>query len=168
MVDEAFARSEPMVYLRHLPKGIWVRMEKYTSAPFSKKLRRQDNTLIPAETQKLVFVEVRTSDAFHFRNHTVTRTAFPLSHGRVITCTACQGRTMDAGVIVDCGRHEGGAHPKHNDDWWLDLLCHVVPCDTLGRSSVDACAARVLLAARSASQPGANDELPSACNETRG
>ena len=77
MVEEAFARSEPMVYLRHLPKGIWVRMEKYTSAPFSKKLRRQDNTLIPAETQKLVFVEVRTSDAFHFRNHTVTRTAFP-------------------------------------------------------------------------------------------
>ena len=96
-------------------------MEKYTAAPFKKSLRRHDNTLIEAETQKLVFVEVRTSDAFHFQNHTITRTGFPLSHGRVITCTACQGRTMAAGVIIDCGRHEGGAHPKHADDWWLDL-----------------------------------------------
>ena len=121
MVEEAFARGEPMVYLRHLPKGIWVRMEKYTNAPFSKRLHRYDATLIPAENQKLVFVEVRTSDAFHFRNYAVTRTAFPLSHGRVITSTACQGRTMDAGVVIDCGRLEGGPHPKDDDDWWLDL-----------------------------------------------
>ena len=28
---------------------------------------------------------------------------------------------MRDGVIIDCGRQEGGAHPKENDDWWLDL-----------------------------------------------
>ena len=121
MFDEAFERGEPVVYPRHLPKGIWVRMEKYTEAPFQDKLLNHDESLIVGETQGLVFVEVRTSDAFHFRNYTVTRTGFPLSHGRVVTCTACQGRTMRAGVILDCGRLESGPHPKDNDDWWLDL-----------------------------------------------
>ena len=33
---------------------------------------------------------------------------------------------MRDGVIIDCGRqeggaHPGGAHPKEDDDWWLDL-----------------------------------------------
>ena len=28
---------------------------------------------------------------------------------------------MRNGVIHDCGRQEGGAHPKEDDDWWLDL-----------------------------------------------
>jgi hypothetical protein len=121
MVDVAFARSEPMVYLRHLPKGFWIRMSKYAHAPFGKRLQQHDSTLSLAETQGLVFVEARTSDAFHFRGHNVTRTGFPLSHGRVITCTACQGRTMDAGVILDCGRIEKGTYPKDLDDWWLDL-----------------------------------------------
>ena len=121
MVDVAFARGEPVLYLRHLPKGIWIRMYKYAHAPFGKRFQRHDNSLSPAETRSLVFVEARTSDAFHFRNHTVTRTGFALSHGRVITCTACQGRTMDAGVIIDCGRIETGPHPKEPDDWWLDL-----------------------------------------------
>jgi hypothetical protein len=28
---------------------------------------------------------------------------------------------MRDGVIIDCGRQESGAHPKEDDDWWLDL-----------------------------------------------
>ena len=28
---------------------------------------------------------------------------------------------MRNGVIIDCGRQEGGAHPKEDDEWWLDL-----------------------------------------------
>ena len=28
---------------------------------------------------------------------------------------------MRDGVIIDCGRQEAGAHPKEDDDWWLDL-----------------------------------------------
>ena len=28
---------------------------------------------------------------------------------------------MRDGVIIDCGRHETGAHQKEDDDWWLDL-----------------------------------------------
>ena len=104
-----------------MPKGIWIRIYKYAHAPFGKRLQRHDSSLSPAETQGLVFVEERTSDAFHFRNHTVTRAGLRLSHGRVITCTACQGRTMDAGVIIDCGWIEAGPHPKEPNDCWLDL-----------------------------------------------
>ena len=121
MVEEAFDRGEPMVYLRHLPKGVWVRMKKYTNAPFLKELKSHDDTLVPAETRNLIFVEVRTSDQFHFRNYSVTRTALPLSHGRVVTATACQGRTMGQGGLIDCGRLESGPHPEDDDDWWLDL-----------------------------------------------
>ena len=28
---------------------------------------------------------------------------------------------MRSGVIIDCGRQDGGAHPKEDDEWWLDL-----------------------------------------------
>ena len=28
---------------------------------------------------------------------------------------------MRDGVIIDCGRHETGAHQKEDGDWWLDL-----------------------------------------------
>jgi hypothetical protein len=28
---------------------------------------------------------------------------------------------MRDGVIIDCGRQEGGSHKKEDDDWWLDL-----------------------------------------------
>ena len=37
------------------------------------------------DASSLVFVEPQTSDAFQWRGHTVVRTGFPLSHGRVIT-----------------------------------------------------------------------------------
>ena len=28
---------------------------------------------------------------------------------------------MHDGVVIDCGRHEGGSTPKDDEDWWLDL-----------------------------------------------
>ena len=96
-------------------------MEKYGGAPFTKLLRDQCSTLLPADTRNLVFIERRATDPFVFREFTVTRTGLPISHARAITSTACQGRTMRDGVIIDCGRQEGGAHPKEDDDWWLDL-----------------------------------------------
>ena len=96
-------------------------MDKYDGAPFTKILADHSNTLLLAETRNLVFIEARTADPFVFREYTVTRTGLPISHARAITSTACQGRTMREGVIIDCGRQEGGAHPKEDDDWWLDL-----------------------------------------------
>ena len=96
-------------------------MEKYDGAPFTKLLRDQCSTLLPADAQSLVFIEPRTSNPFIFREFEVTRTGLPISPARVITSTASQGRRMRDGVIIDCGRHEGGAHPKEDDDWWLDL-----------------------------------------------
>ena len=109
------------VYLTKFPKGIWVRMDKYEGAPFTELLKSKCSTLLPADTKHLVFIEPRVSDPFVFREFTVTRTGLPISHAKAITSTACQGRTMRDGVIIDCGRQEGGAHPKEDDDWWLDL-----------------------------------------------
>ena len=122
MMDEALRMpTTSTVYLTKFPKGMWVRMEKYEGAPFTKLLQDHNSTLLPADTRGLVFIEPRTADPFVFREYTVTRTGFPVSHARAITSTACQGRTMRDGVVIDCGRQEGGAHPKEDDDWWLDL-----------------------------------------------
>ena len=120
-VDNAFQNGGGQVYLKYLPLGIWVRMQKYTGAPFTSLLAEANESLDASATEDLVFIEPSTSEAFTFRQHKVVRTAFYLTHGRVITTTACQGRTMKLGVIVDCGRHDSGRSRKEDDDWWLDL-----------------------------------------------
>ena len=121
MLDEALRSGASTVYPTKFPKRIWVRKEKYHGAPFTKLLREHCSTLLPADTHKLVFIESRTTDPFIFREFTVTRTGLQISHAHAITSTACQGRTMRDGVIIDCGRQEGGNHPNEDDDWWLDL-----------------------------------------------
>ena len=83
-------------------------MEKYDGAPFTQLLKRHNGTLLPQDTRNLVFIEPHTTDPFVFREYTLTRTGFPISHARVVTSTACQGRTMRDGVIIDCGRLEWG------------------------------------------------------------
>ena len=118
-VTKAFEeRSETPVYLEYLPLGFWVKMEKYVNAPFGSILGGHDSSLTRRLTKSLVFVEARTSEPFTFRNFKVIRTGFPISHGRVITTTACQGRTMREGVILDCGRCESGQGKKDDDDWY--------------------------------------------------
>ena len=63
------------IYLTKFPKGVWVRMEKYDGAPFTQLLQGQCSTLLPADTQHLVFIEPRASDPFVFREFTVIRIA---------------------------------------------------------------------------------------------
>ena len=100
MLDEAVRMGAGTVYLTKFPKGVWVCMERYDGEPFTKLLSEQCSTLLPADTQNLIFIESRTSDPFVHREYTVTRTGLPISHARVITSTACQGRTMRDGVIL--------------------------------------------------------------------
>ena len=88
---ESARRERRPAYLRYVPQGIWLRMAKYRGAAFAERLRREMPGLCPEDASSLVFVEPQTSDAFQFRGHTVVRTGFPLSHGRVITYA--------------CGRH---------------------------------------------------------------
>ena len=101
-LDEALRMGAGTVYLTKFPKGVWVRMEKYDGAPFTKLLQDHSSTLLYADTRNLVFIEPRTADPFVFREYSVTRTGLPISHARAITSTACQGRTMRDGVIIDC------------------------------------------------------------------
>ena len=113
----AARRDGRPAYLRYLPFGVWVRMDKYTSAPFCEVLEGVADTLDKQATQSLVFIAPQTSTAFTWRKHKVTRTGWPFSHGRVVTSTACQGRTMRLGVIIDAGCKD----PNDKDNWWLHL-----------------------------------------------
>ena len=104
------ATGTDAIYLKHLPLGFWVKMDKYDRCPRADLLDDgQEDAMRP-----FVFIEPCTSDVFVFRNHKV-------KHNRVITATACQGRTMRAGVVIDCGRHYSGSTRKEDGDWWLEL-----------------------------------------------
>jgi hypothetical protein len=118
----AAAGSDPgTIYLHHLPLGVWVRMKKYRGAPFCAELSKHDASLGSSDTESLVWIEPKTSQSFTWGVYTILRTGFPFTHGRVITSTACQGRTCSEGVIIDCARLINSATCKPEDDWWLDL-----------------------------------------------
>jgi hypothetical protein len=123
-VDQARQHKRP-AYLRHVPYGIWLRMDKYTGAPFGGRLQRHDEALTSELTQSLVFVEPQRCQAFEFRGHKVNRTGFHLGHGRAVTSSAAQGRTMKQGVIVDCGQKmrcmPGVDAQTREDDYWLHM-----------------------------------------------
>ena len=92
-VDSAARAGQTRVHLKHVPRGLWARMEKYTGAPFSDTLEGHDDSPTQDLTGTLAFIEPRTSEPVHFRGSKVTRTGFPFSLGRAITTTARQGRT---------------------------------------------------------------------------
>ena len=97
-------------------------MDKYTGSPFKKELQEVDGDLTPSLTDSLVFVEpTQTLMPFKWRGHSVTRVGCTLSHACVRTSTACQGKTLEGGIVIDCGRREDGAHPMSDDTWWLHL-----------------------------------------------
>ena len=82
---------------------MWVRMDKYKAAPFGDKLAEGDGTIDASDAARLVFIEPQTSSQFEFRKYKVTRTGLPVSRAQVLTSTACQGRTMQDGVVIDAG-----------------------------------------------------------------
>ena len=49
-VDNAERDGEKRIYLKRLPLGFWVRMEKYVGAPFTTHLPDHSSTLLPADT----------------------------------------------------------------------------------------------------------------------
>ena len=115
-VERAKAENRP-AYLRYLPFGVWVRMDKYKAAPFCERLAEHAEGIDVSDTARLVFIEPQTSSPFDFRKHKVTRTGLQISHANVLTSTACQGRTMHQGVIVDAGYKDA----DDMDGLWLHL-----------------------------------------------
>ena len=111
------------IYLRHLPLGIWLRMDKYTNSPCATVLEKELPGAFAVEhTDSLYFLQpASTFMPFKWRGYAVYRTGFPITHAAVRTSTACQGKTLSDGVVVDCARREQGAHPLEDDDWWLHL-----------------------------------------------
>ena len=123
-VDAAAAAGDDRepVYLEHIPLGVWLKMDKYKGAPFADALHKADPDLSSAVTASLVFLEpTQTLFPFKWRGHSISRIGFSFSHGRVRTSTACQGKTLHGGVVIDCARRDDGNHPMEDDAWWLHL-----------------------------------------------
>jgi hypothetical protein len=120
-VDADIASGADTIYLRHLPLGFWIRMVKYTRAPFCNALRQLDDSLLPSDTQSLVFIEPTTSKPFVFRGQLAIRTGFPFTHGRVITSRMSQGWSFGAGVMIDCDFMDDGHRFKSDEDRWVEL-----------------------------------------------
>jgi len=120
---EAFAdpAANPSVYLTRVPLGIWLKMDKYDESPFV-DLMTSAAHMASADVEPLVFLGPTTTlFAFRWREYKVVRSGFAITHGSVRTSTACQGKTFEEGVVIDCARRETGQHPTSNDDWWLHL-----------------------------------------------
>ena len=96
-------------------------MDKYDEAPFVDTVT-ESSSLGRADVENLVFLEPLTAFMpFRWREFRIMRSGFPITHGRVRTSTACQGKTFEQGVLIDCARREGGHYPLDLDDWWLHL-----------------------------------------------
>ena len=71
--------------------------------------------------QRLLFVERHTSFPFKVEHKKVTykltRTQLPLTHGRVRTCQASQGRTCKTGVTIDMTKMKR----TEEESWWLNM-----------------------------------------------
>ena len=121
-VAEAFDTGSGHIYLTHVPHAIWLRMDKYSDAPFTAELEEHDADLVRDRTEALVCIEPSAQPTpFTWRGYSVMRLGFPLSHAQVRTSTNCQGQTLRGGIVVDCARREGGSHPMSPDNWWLHL-----------------------------------------------
>ena len=121
-----------------VPSGIWLLMDEFLQNPnleLSTKLLLDpggghlDNdsglrVLTPEEqdcARRLFFLERCTSFPFTVEvlknKYKITRTQLPLTHGRVRTCQASQGRTFEGGVIVDMTRMK----KTDEESWWLNM-----------------------------------------------
>ena len=112
------------VYLRHLPLGIWLRMDKLTNSPCVEVFEEERPGVFDStDTDSLyLLLPSSTISPFKWREYAVHRTGFSLTHGAVRTSTACQGKTLRHGVIVDCARRESGAHPMEEEEGWLFIV----------------------------------------------
>ena len=120
-VKDAEDGHEVRLYLRQMPLGIWLRMDKYDETPATAQLAENTN-LNHAEVQSLLFVEPRTNlMPFTWREYKVTRCGFPLTHAMVRTSTACQGKNCEQGVLIDCKKREECARPTDPEDYWLHM-----------------------------------------------
>ena len=54
-----------------------------------------------------------------------------MTHAMVRTSTACQGKTYDMGVLIDCAKRETGIHKTDAGDYWLHMYVMLSRATTL-------------------------------------
>ena len=111
--------------VEEVPLGVWVLMDDYMQNPntdlATQKILDAGGGCVDNETghrilreeekdlaRRLLFVERHTSFPCKVEHkkttYKLTRTQLPLTHGRVRTCQASQGRTFKSGVTIDMTR----------------------------------------------------------------
>ena len=139
--------------VEEVPLGVWVLMDDYMQNPntdlATQKILDAGGGCVDNETghrilreeekdlaRRLLFVERHTSFPFKVEHkkttYKLTRTQLPLTHGRVRTCQASQGRTFKSGVTIDMTKMQR----TDPESWWLNLyvvlsratsLKHILP-----------------------------------------
>ena len=91
-LDEAEVHSAKaegrQAYLRYLPFGVWVRMDKYTAPAFGKKLAEHGGDIDASDAARLAFIEPQTSSPPAFCKHAVMRASLPISRAQAATSAA--------------------------------------------------------------------------------
>ena len=124
--------------VEEVPLGVWVLMDDYIQNPntelAAQKIMDAGGGCVDEETgqrilcqedkdlvRRLLFVERHTSFPFKVEHkkitYKLTRTQLPLTHGRVRTCQASQGRTFKSGVTIDMTKMKR----TEEESWWLNL-----------------------------------------------
>ena len=128
--DQALPQGRASVEALGVPAAVF--SEIAHGGRFTDELADADANLSAQITSSVVFLEPRrTLMPFKWRNHSVSRTGFCLSHGCVRTSTACQGKTLEGGVLIDAAPKEGGAYATDEDDLWLHLYVMLSRATTL-------------------------------------
>ena len=106
-------------------------MDKYDETPDVEHLAQTTN-LPDSDVQSLVLLEpTQTMMPFKWREHQIYRSGFALTHAMVRTSTACQGKTYDMGVLIDCAKRETGNHKTDAADYWLHMYVMLSRATTL-------------------------------------
>ena len=120
-IKDAENGHEVRLYPTQMPLGIWLRMDKYDETPDAAQLAKNTN-MDPADVQSLLCVEPRSCFMlFTWRKYKVSRCGFPLTHAMVRTSTACQGKTCEQGVLIDCAKREGNERETDPESHWLHM-----------------------------------------------
>ena len=95
-------------------------MDSCKEAQFVETLVENTPGLNPDDAAALVFLEpIATGQPFTWRDCLVYRAGFCFSHGCVRTSTACQGKALKGGVVIDAAARTQSAHPMDGNTLWL-------------------------------------------------
>ena len=129
--QERYRRAGPGEVFRptNLPAGIWLQVDDFKQSPVWQSMMpymsKGGDPMQGYKTARGLLCLPLMEAEFKWKStqtHHVKRFGFMLTHAHFLTTTASQGRTLRAGVTIDCARLEPtGVMGASDDTWWLNL-----------------------------------------------